>query len=242
MKIGIVDDRGEDIGRLQALCEAYLKKAQKRHKFYTFLSGEEVLAYCEDEESERLDLLFLDIEMPGMGGIKVQEFSRTSDKIFRVAYATSHEEWMDEAYDCNVIGFLKKPVKKDKVCKVLDKVIREQMRNVQIQLPQMSQKIQMEELEYIKCDKNYVELHICNKGMAQLLTMPMTKVEKELQELPIIRVHRSYMVNLMHVKELGDKIKLKHNIMRIPVGQTYKARVKEQYDAFRTKMVRERME
>ena len=241
IRIGIADDRSEDIKSLQALCSEYLNKTEMEHMFYTFLSGEEVLEYCRDESSKELDLLFLDIEMPGIDGLKVQEFSRSTDKIFRIAYASSHDEWMEETYDCNVIGFLKKPLAEDKVHRVLAKVMRERIQNVPIQLPGMKWEIRLEELEYMKSDKNYVEVHICNKGMEKLLTTTMHSVEKQLQNMPIVRVHKSYMVNLLHVKEIKNQIQLKHNDLKIPVGRTYKAKVKEQYDEFRRKMVRGRM-
>lgn len=241
IRIGIADDRNEDIKQLQVLCRIYLDEMEKEHQFHTFSCGKEVLAYCQDKESERLDLLLLDIEMPGMDGLRVQEFSRSTNKIFRIAYVSSHEEWMDETYDCNVIGFLKKPLAEDKVYRVLAKVVRECIQNVPIQLPGMKWEIRLEELEYIKSDKNYVEVYVCNRGMDKLLYMTMNKAEQELRNLPIIRVHRSYMVNLMHVKDIRQEIILKYNNNRIPIGRTYKAKVKEQYDAFRRKMVRGRM-
>lgn len=78
------------------------------HTFYLFQSAEEVLYYCENMKNKRIDILFLDIEMPGMDGICLKNKLVDSPLIWRILFTTYYREKVFDAFGLKTIGFLLK--------------------------------------------------------------------------------------------------------------------------------------
>lgn len=117
MRIGICDDERTSIEQVKKCCENVCQENRIEYSICIFHSGEEVLQYCGDTDEARIDLLFLDIEMPGISGTELMEQVKKKYQIWRIVFVTSHLGCMQEAFSQKTIGFLSKSVTVGEVSK-----------------------------------------------------------------------------------------------------------------------------
>ena len=120
MNIAICDDDWSAVCLIKKFIEMYMSERVIEHYIYTFKSGNDLLT-----AQVRFDLVFLDIEMPGMNGLDVHKKlkARYIDTID--VFITSHDSYIDDALRLLPYGFIQKPVKKERFFKVLKGLIEE---------------------------------------------------------------------------------------------------------------------
>ena len=115
MRILICDDDTLIIEQLQKYIESYFESNHlKCPELVSFTSGESLLA----EKSEK-DIVFLDIEMPGMNGIYVGNELKKANKHVIIFVVTSYSEYLDEAMRFHVFRYLSKPLDKQRFFRIL---------------------------------------------------------------------------------------------------------------------------
>lgn len=234
--IGICDDIEKDRKKLQVLCEEFLADKEIQYAFVLFSSGEEVISYT----GERIHVLFLDVEMEKTDGIQVIRALENSNLVWRVVFVSSHPEAVFEAFGIKTLGFERKPIEYDKIEKWLQVVLREHQDNFLIECNGVDgrQWVEIEDLYYLEAQRNYVNIH--TKEEVIFSSGNLSIWEKKLKETFVIRVHKTYLVNLMYIKAIGKEITLKNGI-KIPIGRQYKAGVTEKYHEYICKMAERRI-
>lgn len=248
MIIGICDDRREEREYLQALCKEYADNKKEICEYVLFSGGEEVLEYCEDSENPVIDLLFLDIEMNGMSGLELKEAVTKENKIWRIVFVTSHMESVLDAYGIKTIGFVPKPPTYEQIEKKLRIVEDEQKENVTFEIRGYKNeilRIKLSDVAYLKAAGSYTEIYTYDalqKNESYILsTKKLGDIEKHLSGLPIVRVHKSYLVNLEHVSEVGTSVKLRDIRDEIPIGRSYRETVKFRFYEYGKRKIRRRL-
>ncbi|MDD6136063.1 MAG: LytTR family DNA-binding domain-containing protein [Lachnospiraceae bacterium] len=235
--IGICDDEKEQQEYIRQLCTQYLKERNIIYDFIHFNCGEEVVAYS----GPQMKLLFLDIEMSGISGIQVVREIENSDKIWRVVFISNHSEAVYDSFGLKTLGFCKKPVDYDRIKKWLMVSLQENQENSTLlfQTSEGDFVIPLEEICFLEGAGNYVKLHGI-KG-SRLLSGNLKSWEKRLAEFPIIRVHKSFLVNLYTVDKIEkDEVHLCDNRV-VPIGRSYKANLRERHREFVFERVRGRV-
>ena len=248
LHIGICDDFIEVCQSIFNLCEEYFKKNTMKHEYVFFHSGEEVLSYCEINNNHYIDILFLDVEMQGISGIDLIKEVLWQDKIARIVFVTNHSESIYNTFSRKTIGFIPKPPSQEKITKMLLITIDEIEENIVLKIRDYDGKftdIYMEDIVYLKASGSYTE--IVTRGSENVLrefilsTKKMGDLEKEMRSYPIIRVHKSYMVNLASVIDFREKILLQNLSMEIPVGRIYKENAKIKYLQYVKNRIKKRL-
>ncbi len=204
------------------------------------LSQLELVATCKNAveamellKSETADLLLLDINMPGVSGI---EMIKQLHNPPLVILTTAYPQYAVESYELNVVDYLLKPFAFSRFEKAISKVA-EQLEYQQtgdsifVKADGKLVQIAINELQLIEAVKDYVKLWMGDKSLMILSTMK--NMEEQLSPYEhILRVHKSYMVNIRHITELsGGNI---HTASReIPIGNTYKDKVNEVFNKYR---------
>lgn len=188
-----------------------------------------------------VDLIFLDIEMPQFNGI---EFLKSLDKIPMVIFTTAYSEYAVDGFNIGAVDYLMKPIPFHRFFKAVLRA--QQMASTQIvqpsiapALPQKSAqeyifvkaeyeniKLNLNDILYIEGLKDYVKIHTLN-GKYILTLNSLKKFEVSLESSDFFRIHRSYIVNLKHVKSI-QKNKVVIMDKRIPVGENYKTLLYQQ--------------
>lgn len=239
LNIGICDDNDDACQTIYNLCKEYFEESDVEHKYIFFSNGNEVLLYCKNMETDQIDILFLDVEMPGISGIDLKDAAIKQDKIWRIVFVTNYKDSVYSAFSKKTIGFIPKPASFEKIKKMLSIIIKEQEENVTLLLRGANgEKIEilLEDIIYMKASGSYTEIvtytSLSNQANFLLSTKKLGDLEKEIKSSAIIRVHKSYMVNLENVIEIGEKVYLHNLLTTIPVGRSYKAQARKSYLKF----------
>lgn len=169
------------------------------------------------------DLMFLDIEMPGMTGIEMLKSLPGSPKVI---LTTSHKEYALDAYELNVVDYLVKPITLPRLLKALAKVnyVPAQLQQVEqdyffVKKDSVLMKVPVKEILWIEALGDYVTLHTRNERF--ILHITLKSVESKLPSSKFVRVHRSYIVHLDNVRTVEDTT-IYINEVSIPIGALYK--------------------
>lgn len=178
-------------------------------------------------ESNEVDLMFLDINMPKLSGI---EFLRTSGSLPMTIITTAYAEYAIEGFELSAIDYLVKPFSFERFLKAANKAKHQyELRNHKAQISAYHEdyffvkcegkieKIQYNDLLLVEAMLNYIILHTETARFIVYLT-----IKGIMQQLPaskFLKVHKSYIVNLDKIKSIdGDLINI--GAMEIPISQS----------------------
>ena len=237
LHIGICDSNLKDCELLKCLCEEYSKKEKINIKCISFTTGEEFFDFCR-ENNHRFDVLFLEIELKGMSWLEIKNRLETSNIVREIIFFTNKKEYMQYAFDMKVRGFEIKPADSYKVERLLNMVVSDIQRDMIVKL-ERKQELLFSRIYYFASEGTYTRIFYYsddeNKYTSYLSSKPIKDWEIQLNGLPVMRVHKSYMVNLFHVNHVGEKIKIDSLNFEIPVGRAYKKEVNRKYMEFKAK-------
>jgi two-component system, LytTR family, response regulator len=191
----------------------------------------EVVGTCVDGpsaveaiERERPDLVFLDVQMPGMDGFEVVE-NLDRDHIPAIVFVTAHDAHAIRAFEIHALDFLLKPFDQTRFEKALERAraqlsrdksstldsrlvsLLEELRDERKYPERLIVKssgrvffVRAEDIDWVEASGNYVKIH--TKGEAHLLRESMKNMEGKLDPKTFVRIHRSAIVNIDRIKEL----------------------------------------
>ena len=209
----IVDDEPYSCEGLATLLERYCPDIKLLDACY---SGADALKAIKEQIP---DLLFLDIEMPGMNGFEMLQ--RLPAINFSVIFTTSYDQYAIKAIKFSALDYLLKPVDKDDLQAAVKKTMHKSQETLPQQIEILLQKLDhpsisvnkiaiptMEGLQMlfveniIRCssDSNYTILFLKNKQKV-IASRTLKEIEEMLEDYPFLRVHHSYVVNLNEIEK-----------------------------------------
>ncbi|WP_044117949.1 LytR/AlgR family response regulator transcription factor [Alkaliflexus imshenetskii] len=179
-------------------------------------------------KSNKPDIVFLDINMPGMSGISI---ARELDEHIVIIFTTAHKDFAFEGFQLNAADYLLKPIDFDRfyqaVCKARDRVELEKIKHdhyhdedgyIIIKADYKKIKINLSHILYIEALDNYVKIHTQKKTYVTLQNLK--SIGEQLDEKNFMRVHKSYIVSLP-VIDYFSREHIHINGLTIPVGRAY---------------------
>jgi two-component system, LytTR family, response regulator len=219
MKINciIVEDEPLALERIKT----YVKKLDFLHLQQTFDSGMDALLFLQ---SNITDLIFLDINIGDISGIKLLESAKIKSEVIII---TAYDEFAIKGFELNVTDYLLKPYTLERFLEAVNRV----KKNLSGKEPQPDknfifikteyrlEKFQLSEILYIEGMRDYRKVHTTNKKIMTLQTF--REFEKDIPPSVICRVHKSFMVAVDKIETIEkDGIKIRNII--IPISDTYK--------------------
>ncbi len=181
--------------------------------------------------SEKIDILFLDIEMPKISGI---DFLRNVSNLPMVVLISSRPEYALEAFEYNVIDYIIKPLKADRFLKAIMKAkeIYDKKNNLSTAEKEyfffrekgVASKLKFEDIYYIQANGDYITIFTNAKNYT--IHSTMNSIEKELPTDKFLRVHRSYIIALDKIETVEDNTAY-INKKNIPIGDKQKSSLME---------------
>ena len=193
----------------------------------------EIVALCASAieassilKKERVDLLFLDIEMPVLKGT---EFLKNLANKPKVIFTTAHREYAIESYELNVVDYLLKPIVFNRFFKAIEKFLetqtvvetiqqKEKVSHIFVQSNKKNIKVLLEDILYIESIKDYIKIHTTNERL--VIKHGISAFEDKLDDR-FVRVHRSYIVNSNKVTAF-TKQDIEIGNIEVPIGDMYK--------------------
>jgi DNA-binding LytR/AlgR family response regulator len=190
---------------------------------------DDVFSANELLRKEKIDLIFLDINLPGVNGI---DFLKILNGKYQVILTTAYHEYAIDGFNLNVADYLLKPIEFSRFLQAVNKVYTKLLPEQSITaLPDQPEKfyffntdkkkikVHAADILYIESLKDYVRIHTRDKNI--VTKFQIGEIDQFLNEKRFIRIHKSYMINVERVTaynasevELGDVI--------LPLGRTYK--------------------
>ena len=201
----------------------------------------------------RPDLVFLDVQMPEMGGFAVVQ-AIGAESMPAVVFVTAHDQYAIQAFEINALDYLLKPVIEERFVKALlrakgrirstaaadsnRQIIglletiaspRSYLKRLAVRSAGKTEFLDAEDVDWIGAAENYVELHAGRS--VHLLHVTMNTLEKSLDPDIFLRIHRSIMVKLDRVKDVqsgahGEYFITLRDGTRLQSGRTYADRLK----------------
>ncbi|HET9429979.1 MAG TPA: LytTR family DNA-binding domain-containing protein [Chitinophagaceae bacterium] len=215
MKAILVDDEPDGIRTLRKMLELHCPEVE-----VVATSNNAITAKLQVEEFQP-DVLFLDIQMPGKSGLDL--LVELSDKNFEVIFVTAHNEYMLQALQYSAADYLLKPVDEDRLIEAVQRVAmrlksdKEEERTqallhnlgqtgnpaeMRLCLPTLKGFIilKLDDILYCRADRSYTTFYL-EGGKTVLVSKPLLDYDSLLQDTFFLRVHKSYLINIHHVKE-----------------------------------------
>lgn len=183
--------------------------------------------------SEKVDVLFLDIQMPGVNGM---DFAHILSDHTRVIFTTAFSEYAVEGYRVNALDYLLKPFSFEEFLVAAKKALnwfeiktksendseRERVnKGIFVKSEYKYLHILYKEIYYIEGLKDYVKIHTESHSKPVLSLMSLKQLEEELPFENFIRVHRSYIINIDKISSI-NKNRIVIGKKQIPIGDTYR--------------------
>lgn len=193
----------------------------------TFTEASAVPAYLRHEE---VDLVFLDIEMPGIPG---NALAGVLPERTQVIFTTAFEEYAVEAFERKATDYLVKPIPFDRFVQAVEKalevsrfdsegpsgVVTGTGSSLFVKTEYRLERVDLSGILFIEGMRDYLRIHTVREKIMTL--MSFAELLERLPERNFVRVHRSYVVSLDHVDAVkGGEIFMHEHV--IPIGETYR--------------------
>jgi DNA-binding LytR/AlgR family response regulator len=196
----------------------------------------ELVAECSDTmeaynylNSGHVDLMFLDIEMPGMTGIELTK--KLGNKKSLIIFTTAKTDYAVEAFELNVVDYLVKPVSLSRFLQAVEKAkeaFDSNKQEVKIEAQEfvfvkdngILKKLNVDDILYLEAMGDYVKVHTAQKF--HVLHSTLKSIEEKLPPNKFLRIHRSYIVSLQKIDFIQDGI-INIGKANIPVAETYRS-------------------
>lgn len=203
LKIGICDDDADQRNYLAERVRIWA--GGKRHLIETeqYPGAKEFL--FSYEESKDFDILLLDIEMPGVGGIELAKRVRSENTAVQIVFITGYYEYFSDGFDVSALHYLIKPVDEAKLYPVLDRAVHNlscRQRCVLLATGEADVKVPLTDILYVEAENVYVNVHALLKNYR--VRMSLGKFTEQLDET-FFKAHRSYVVSLKHISKITRK-------------------------------------
>lgn len=184
-------------------------------------------------QAQPIDLLFLDIQMPGMLGT---QFLATLPQKPLVIFVTAYSHYAVESYDLDVVDYLMKPVPLERFIKAAYKALEIKRKNTPVAVEASQEtpgyffanveyslvKINIQEITHVEAMKDYAKIFLKGNTRPVLTKMSLKAVEEKLPAQSFMRVHKSFIVNLECIESIRNR-EIKIGAWEIPVGELYLA-------------------
>jgi two-component system, LytTR family, response regulator len=188
--------------------------------------------------TQKVDLVFLDIQMPELSGI---DFIKAIQGRARIILTTAYSEFALESYELDVVDYLLKPIRFPRFLQATQKALKELGDEredtekeldaddyifVKTELKGKLLKINLNEIDYIEGMKNYVAIY--RGGQKTMVLTSMKELEEHLPQKQFMRVHKSYIIPMAKITGIeGNLLRIKDVAADIQIGENYKTELME---------------
>ncbi|GIP23259.1 LytTR family DNA-binding domain-containing protein [Paenibacillus sp. J22TS3] len=238
-RVAICDDEGNQRELVRGNLTALSVKSNIEFELELFTSGEELVKYYEGNGTP-FHILILDVEMNGMNGIQTARHIRSLNHLDeQIVFLTSYPEYMVDSFDVMTFQYLIKPIAQERfeekiimVCQylqALDKkfmIIKSGYEELVLKHDDVIA-IEAAKSLTIKSKLNFITTHATYESKGILADYSLA-----LKGCNFLQIHRSIVINLLHVRKFASGAVLMSNGMELPIGRSKMKEVKDVYTKF----------
>ena len=228
MRIAVCDDDETAVSFLRELIESYPKQKLNADGYS---SGEDLL-----RTGNIYDLIFLDIDMKGIDGIETARRIRIHDRKVKIVYVTSYKEYAGKAFSVHAFGYLLKPVKQEKIWKQIEDAMLWQeeeapeVKQVEFTAVEGLVRLPVDMIYYFEYQNR--RIYMKAKDTTYEMRGRISDIAGRMEEYGFSVPHKSFVVNLYHVKNIKGYEILMMNGEWIPLSQKQAVQFKEKLSLY----------
>ena len=231
MRIAICDDEEAQRLLIQRYVEAWAADNKVALETELFASGESFWFVWEDDSS--YDLLIFDIEMGQLNGMELAAGIRRKDEDIPILFVTGYDSYMAQGFEVAALHYLLKPLRKEKLFTVLDKLKKMRMRKKQeekilFRAEEGPLSLPASKIWYIEAMAHQCILY--TEDTSHVLCSSIGEMVRQLcGRREFVRCHRSYLVNVQHISAIVKPELVLDDGRRIPVSRSAEKEVGRVY-------------
>lgn len=175
-----------------------MKENNLCYEIYRFTSGIKLL----EALNENFQIIFLDIQMPGIDGLEIAKYIRKRDKSLYLVFTTSYINYVYKGYEVDAGNYITKPISKEIIYTEMNKAMLKQnnaKKTIMIKNNDGYFKVFLSEITYIETEGRNTVIHTCYGAMKSFAKMQ--EYEDSLDN-SFLRCHKSYIVNINYISSI----------------------------------------
>ena len=229
--LAVCEDDRNDLDALCSLLDEWEAEHDAKLRREAFQNAEELL---KSAQRERFTLYLLDVMMPGMDGIEAAHEIRGFDDAAEIVFLSSSPGFAYKSYGVRALNYLLKPVRREELFPLLNRLRLQEQKNTEaltLKTNASFVRVPYTEISYVEVIRKQVCFHLTD-GTEYKATGTLKDFENELLGRPeFMRVHRSYIVNMLQVRRLSYDGLLTFRGETLPVSRTAYPQLQRSYTA-----------
>lgn len=219
MRIAVCDDNPKELERIKGcFC-----RIQGYDLVCSYFDSTSTVMEILKTENSPYDLYILDIEMPGMNGLKLAKSIREKDSRALFVFLTSYTRYMKDVFDVVTFDFIEKPISDEKLLQILERAAT--YLNITSQHFSFGYRASRYSLKYDRI------LYIEKKGRQALIhtfedvyktNMTLEEIWKQLNPKSFVHIHSSYIINLYNLDRKDNEIAIMRNGENLHITKGYR--------------------
>lgn len=200
LRVLVVDDERPALDELSYL----LGRDARVRSVQTCGSATEALKVLRETE---VDAVFLDISMPGLTGLEMGQVLAQFRNPPAIVFVTAHDQHAVDAFDLAAVDYVLKPVREERLAEAVRRVVDSAGaptppadEQIPVELGGVTRFVNRSDITHVEAQGDYVRLHA--GGVSHLLRVPLSQLESEWADAGFVRIHRSLLVQMGHVREV----------------------------------------
>lgn len=201
MKVIICDDEKSTCAELEAYLLTYAREKRVCLNTEVFFSGDKLLKFLS---REKIDILFLDIELPGENGVAIGKYIRSvlEDENIFLVYISSKEQYALQLFQNRPFDFLVKPIGQKNIYDVLDHIYHVAGKsNCSFEYLNHGSRHRVVYKDVLYFQSVGRKINIISKNETKSFYGKLLEIEEKVPENLFLKIHKSYLVNVNYVKE-----------------------------------------
>lgn len=202
LTVSIFEDIASHAKQLNNAVSQWADETKQEVRFVCCCDGRELTSSIIAQS----DILFLDIELPGADGIALARTIREQNEEIPIVFVTNHTQYVFKGYTVQAFRYLLKPVAPDECAACMQRALRyhesKGSRFLTISFRNGTEQLPIRSVLYIEADDHYINIFTTN-GVRRYHKR-LSELAEQLEGTPLLRCHRSYIVNGSHIYTVED--------------------------------------
>ena len=236
LRIAICDDEKYDRDRIQALLLEYLETHNLNASIDLFSSGKEFLS--ERDNLVKYDIVFLDINMEEIDGIQTAQEMRSFQSDTCIVLVTAFIIYVLEGYKVGAVRYIMKDALDVQIKECMDAIIQKmQFREITFPFLEGDRTLYTDNILYVESRKHKCIFSCMEReNVTYQLYGKLDQIEIKLERYGFLRIHKSFLVNMKHVKRISNYIAVMDSGDEFPVSRLRFTKARESFVAYKGAM------
>ena len=230
LNIAICDDNPSDRNAVAFALRQYMSKKSVAYQIDPFPCAQDFIA--EVKGGNPYDIVFLDIYMGGLLGIDAAVILRQMDYGGKIVFYTASKEFAVAGYEVEASGYLLKPLNHEKLFALMDRILcKSDIDSYRIQRRCHILNIPYNDILYVESSNSKCILHTVSSKEYNVYKK-LDNIQQELKDSRFLRTHRSFLVNMNHIRRVSANYFMLFSGEGIPIRQRESHKIHMEYDRY----------